>query len=101
MCKKAIDVQNNHWLYKIQEIIEFLNTESFTVTNEEPILEVRSIEDTEFNKSSLGWCSFKNIDLYNTDNSYDTLFYIYKNVTRYFIIRNYNQHIILSLYNSH
>ena len=48
-----------------------------------------------------GKLSFKNIDLYNTDNSYDTLFYIYKNVTRYFIIRNYNQHIILSLYNSH
>ena len=47
----------------ILEIIEFLNPESFTVTNEEPILEVRSIEDTEFNKSSLGWCSFKNIDL--------------------------------------
>jgi len=44
-----------------------------------------------------GKLSFKDIDLYNTDNSYDTLFYIYKNVNRYFIIRNYSQHIILSL----
>jgi len=48
---------------KFFEIVEFLNPESFTILNEELILEVRSIEDTEFNKSSLGWCSLKNIDL--------------------------------------
>ena len=45
----------------------------------------------------IGKMAFKDIELYNTDNSYDTLFYIYKNVNRYFIIRNYNQHTILSI----
>ena len=44
-----------------------------------------------------GKLAFKDIDLYNTDKSYDTLFYIYKNVNRYYIIRNYSQHIILSI----
>ena len=46
----------------------------------------------------IGKMAFKDIELYNTDNSYDTLFYIYKNVNRYFIIRNYNQHAILSIF---
>ena len=45
----------------------------------------------------IGKLAFKDIELYNTDNNYDTLFYIYKNVNRYFIIRNYNQHTILSI----
>jgi len=45
----------------------------------------------------IGKMAFKDIQLYTTDNSYDTLFYIYKNVNRYFIIRNYNQHTILSV----
>jgi len=45
----------------------------------------------------IGKLAFKDIELYNTDNNYDTLFYIYKNVNRYFIIRNYNQHTILSV----
>jgi hypothetical protein len=44
-----------------------------------------------------GKLAFKDIELYNSDNSYDTLFYIYNNVNRYFIIRNYNQHTILSV----
>ena len=46
----------------------------------------------------IGKLAFKDIELYNTDNNYDTLFYIYKNVNRYFIIRNYNQHAILSIF---
>ena len=45
----------------------------------------------------IGKMAFKDIELYNMDNSYDTLFYIHKNVNRYFIIRNYNQHTILSI----
>ena len=48
---------------KITEIVEFLKPDSFTILNEDSILEVRSIEDSLFNKSSLGWCSSKNIDL--------------------------------------
>ncbi len=47
----------------ILEIVEFLKAESCSILNEESILEVRSIEDSAFNKSSLGWCSTKNIDL--------------------------------------
>lgn len=43
-----------------------------------------------------GKLSFKNIELYKKDISYDTLFYIHNNVNRYYIIRNYNQHTILS-----
>ncbi len=48
---------------RVIDVIEFLKTNSFTILNEESILEVRSIEDSSFNKSSLGWCSTKNIDL--------------------------------------
>lgn len=44
-----------------------------------------------------GKLSFKNIELYKRDKSYDSLYYIHNNVNRYYIIRNYNQHSILSL----
>jgi antitoxin component of RelBE/YafQ-DinJ toxin-antitoxin module len=44
-----------------------------------------------------GKLAFKDIELYNTDNSYDTLFCIYKNVNRYYVMRNYSQHTILSI----
>jgi len=43
-----------------------------------------------------GKLSFKNIELYKKDKSYDSLFYIHNNVNRYYIVRNYNQHTILS-----
>lgn len=43
-----------------------------------------------------GKLSFKNIELYKKDKSYDSLFYIHNNVNRYYIIRNYTQHTILS-----
>jgi UDP-3-O-[3-hydroxymyristoyl] glucosamine N-acyltransferase len=47
----------------IKEVIEFLNPISYHIVKDELILEVRSIDDVEFNKSSLGWSSLKNLHL--------------------------------------
>jgi UDP-3-O-[3-hydroxymyristoyl] glucosamine N-acyltransferase len=45
----------------IKDIIQYLNPISSQISNDNLILDVRSIEDKDFSQSSLGWCSLKNI----------------------------------------
>ena len=50
----------------ISEIIEFLNPISFTIHEENEIIAVKSIDDSRFDSSSLGWCSDSNAQLLNS-----------------------------------
>ena len=45
----------------IKDIIQYLNPISSQISNDNLILDVRSIEDKDFSQSSLGWCSLKNL----------------------------------------
>ena len=54
---------------KIIDIVQFIKPISFSIIKDEIIQDVRSIDDSEFNDSSLGWCSLKNSDLLLNINS--------------------------------
>ena len=46
----------------IKDLIQYLNPISSQISNDNLILDVRSIEDKDFSQSSLGWCSLKNLE---------------------------------------
>ena len=46
----------------------------------------------------VGNVSFKQLDIYNNDETIDSLFFIHKNINKYYLIKNYDQHTILSVF---